>query len=66
MLTQGRSILYLKKILPNQKSAIITCGYMAEGSLGWKIKNVSNQKTITIDNKPYANRCSIHSLKIIF
>ena len=63
MLTQGRSILYLKKILPNQKSAIITCGYMAEGSLGWKIKNVSNQKTITIDNKPYANRCSIHSLK---
>ncbi|MDF2588207.1 MAG: fold metallo-hydrolase [Anaerocolumna sp.] len=63
MLTQGRSILYLKKILPNPKSAIITCGYMAEGSLGWKIKNMSNQKTITIDNKPYANRCSIHSLK---
>lgn len=63
MLTQGRSILYLKKILPNPKSAIITCGYMAEGSLGWKIKNLSNQKTITIDNKPYANRCSIHSLK---
>lgn len=63
MLTQGRSILYLKKILPNSKSAIITCGYMAEGSLGWKIKNMSNQKTLTIDNKPYPNRCSIHSLK---
>lgn len=63
MLTQGRSILYLKKILPNSKSAIIICGYMAEGSLGWKIKNMSNQKTITIDNKAYANRCSIHSLK---
>jgi metallo-beta-lactamase family protein len=63
MLTQGRSILYLKKILPNPKSSIITCGYMAEGSLGWKIKNMSNQKTITIDNKSYPNRCSIHSLK---
>jgi metallo-beta-lactamase family protein len=63
MLTQGRSILYLKKILPNPKSAIITCGYMAEGSLGWKIKNMSNKKTITIDNKAYHNKCSIHSLK---
>ena len=63
MLTQGRSILYLKKILPNPKSSIITCGYMAEGSLGWKIKNMSNQKTITVDGKAYPNKCSIHSLR---
>lgn len=62
MLTQGRSILYLKKILPNPKSAIILCGYMAEGSIGKKIKD-GYQKTITIDNKAYPNKCSIHSLK---
>lgn len=63
MLTQGRSVLYLKKILPNSKSSIITCGYMSEGSLGWKIKNMSDKKYITIDNKSYPNRCSIYSLK---
>lgn len=62
MLTQGRSILYLKKVLPKQNCAIITCGYMADGSLGKKIKD-GKQKTITIDNKAYPNRCSIHSLK---
>ena len=62
MLTQGRSILYLKKILPRSNCAILTCGYMAEGGLGWKIKNCPTQKTITIDQKAYANRCDIKCL----
>ena len=62
MLTQGRSILYLKKILPRSNCAILTCGYMAEGGIGWKIKNCPTQKTITIDQKAYANRCSINNL----
>lgn len=59
MLTQGRSILYLKKILPRSNCSIITCGYMAEGGIGWKIKNNPTQKTITIDQKAYPNRCDI-------
>ena len=63
MLNQGRSVLYLKKFLPNAKNSIILCGYMAEGSLGWKIKNLPSQKTITIDNKAYPNRCNIYSLR---
>mgnify|MGYP001622898687 CR=1 FL=1 len=62
MLTQGRSILYLKKILPRSNCAILTCGYMSEGSIGWKIKNNSSQKTITIDKKSYKNKCDIKNL----
>lgn len=62
MLTQGRSILYLKKILPRSNCSILTCGYMAEGGIGWKIKNNPMQKTITIDKKPYKNKCDIKNL----
>lgn len=62
MLTQGRSILYLKKILPRSNCSILTCGYMAEGGIGWKIKNFPTQKTITIDQKAYPNRCDIKCL----
>lgn len=62
MLTQGRSILYLKKILPRSNCTVLTCGYMAEGGIGWKIKNNPSQKTITIDSKAYPNRCDIKSV----
>jgi len=62
MLTQGRSILYLKKILPRSNCSILTCGYMAEGGIGWKIKNNLSQRTITIDQKAYPNRCDIKCL----
>lgn len=62
MLTQGRSIMYLKKILPRNNCCILTCGYMAEGGLGWKIKNNPEQKSITIDKIQYKNRCNIKCL----
>lgn len=62
MLTQGRSIMYLKKILPKKNCAVITCGYMAEGGIGYRIKNHPEDKTITIDNVAYKNRCGISSL----
>lgn len=63
MLVQGRSVLYLKKILPRSNCSILTCGYMAEGTIGDKIKNYPEQKTITIDKVQYRNRCNIHSLR---
>lgn len=63
MLTQGRSILYLKSILPKENCSIITCGYMAEGTLGYKIKNESGQKNIMIDQKAYPNKAKIFTLK---
>ena len=62
MLTQGRSVQYLKEILPRKNCTILTCGYMVEDSLGWKIKNRSAQKTITIEKKACKNRCSVKSM----
>lgn len=62
MLTQGRSILYLKKILSRRNCCVLTCGYIVEGGVGWRIKNCPTQKTITIDGKAYPNRCDIKSL----
>lgn len=62
MLTQGRSVLYLKKILPRNNCSILTCGYMAEGTIGDKIKNCPDRKTITVDKVAYKNRCGINSL----
>ena len=35
---------------------------MAQGGIGWKIKNNSKQKTITIDNVAYKNRADIKCL----
>ncbi len=63
MLVQGRSVLYLKKILPRANSAILLCGYQAEGTLGYSIKNTPSQRTITIDDVAYKNRCDLKVLK---
>lgn len=62
MLSQGRSVQYLKEILPRKNCCILTCGYMVEDSLGWKIKHRSEQRTLTIDHKPCRCRCSVKSL----
>lgn len=62
MLSQGRSVQYLKEILPRKNCCILTCGYMVEDSLGWKIKHRSEQKILTIDHKPCKCRCSVKSL----
>ena len=61
MASQGRCLLHLQKILPNPNNTILTCGYMADGTIGAKI--VSGQKTITIDSKTYPNRCKLETLK---
>lgn len=63
MLTKGRSKSYLKSILPDEDACVLFVGYSTEGSLSWKVKNSKEQKTITIDNKPYRNRCGIVSLQ---
>ena len=36
---------------------------MAEGTIGDKIKNYPERKTITIDKVSYKNRCNIYSLR---
>jgi metallo-beta-lactamase family protein len=63
MINAGRSKHYVKDILPRSNDCIIFCGYTCEGTIGWKIKNESEQKTITIDGKPYKNKCQVVNLK---
>ncbi len=62
MLSQGRSVQYLKEILPRKNCCIITCGYMVEDSLGWKIKHRADWQTLTIDRKPCRCRCAVKCL----
>jgi metallo-beta-lactamase family protein len=63
MMTAGRVVYYTKSILPDARATILFCGFSAENSLAYKIKNGKEQKTISIDGKPYRNRCSIVDLK---
>ena len=53
----------LQKILPDSRSHILFVGFSNENSLATKIKNGNKQKTISIDGKSIANRCSISDLK---
>jgi metallo-beta-lactamase family protein len=62
MMNQGRSKSWAKTILPNPCSTILFIGYSAMSTLASKIKFGKAQKTITIDGKPYRNKCSIVDL----
>lgn len=62
MMTAGRSRFYVKNLLPNSNATVLFCGYASEGSLAWKIKNGTEQKTINIDGKPYRNKINIVDL----
>ena len=59
----GRSRQWAKAILPNRNAHIIFVGFSTENALAGKIKFGNKQKTISIDGKPYANRCGITDLK---
>jgi metallo-beta-lactamase family protein len=63
MVNNGRSVHYLKDMLPRSNDCIVFCGFMCEGTIGWKIKNEVKQKTITIDGKVYPNKCQVMNLK---
>ena len=62
MLTAGRSVKWVQSVLPNANDCILFAGYSTEGSLAYRIKNGSEQKTISINGKPYKNRANIISL----
>jgi metallo-beta-lactamase family protein len=62
MITAGRSVNYVKEYLPNPNDCIVTCGFMAEGSIGWQIRNSGNKANIKIDGKLYKNKCQIFNL----
>lgn len=62
MLSAGRSVRWVQSILPNENDCILFVGYCGVDTLSFKIKNGSCQKTITINGKPYKNKCNLVSL----
>lgn len=62
MLCAGRAVKYVQNMLPNENDCILFVGFSTIGTLSWKIKNLSDQKTININGKPYKNKCQICDL----
>ena len=59
MMNQGMSALLSKYYIPNKKVTILSCGYMAENSLGWQIKQ--RQESVVLNGEKLTNRCFYHS-----
>ena len=58
-LVSGRAISYIPNILSYWRNHILFCGFLPEGTLGWKIKN-SKSKYIKINDKiSCRNQCYI-------
>lgn len=63
MLTAGRSVGWLGKLLPSSNNYIIFVGYIpTDGGIGIKIQQ-GKCKTLSISGKRVANKCNIVSLK---
>ena len=64
MLSKGRSRLWLKKIIEDEKNTILFVGYASENTLAHTIKKAKNSRSkIKIDDVEYRNRCKIVDLK---
>lgn len=61
MMNAGYSVYVASQLLPHAKNNIVFCGYSAEGTLAWKIKQ-KKTKTITIDGRPVPSRCGVINL----
>lgn len=62
MCTNGRSVAWVKNLLPGSKNFICFCGFSSEDSLASKIKNGKDNKFIHVEGKPVANRCNVITL----
>ena len=60
MMQNGRITTYLPTILSHWENHILFCGFLSEGSLGWKIKQ--KDKYISLNGKHILNQCRISSL----
>lgn len=63
MLTAGRSVNWVKDILPHAEDCVMFIGYSAESSLANIIKHGSDKKSITINGSEVKNRANIVDLK---
>lgn len=61
MMSAGYSVYVASELLPRSNNCIIFCGYSAEGTLSWKIKQ-KKTKTISIDGKAIRSRCQVANL----
>lgn len=59
MCTNGRSVAWVKKLLPDADSHVIFCGYSAEDTIAQKIKDDKDNRFIKIDGQILANKCGI-------
>lgn len=60
MCEAGRVLNHLKEGVENEKNTILLVGYMAEGTLGYKIQN--KEKILNIDNKEYQLKADVQKL----
>lgn len=63
MLQSGRSVCWARALLPHSNDCLILCGYCGENTLGWKIKNCSEQKTININGVAVKNRAQVVNIR---
>lgn len=64
MLSKGRSRLWLKRVIEDERNTIMFVGYASENTLAATIKNGKGKNAkIMIDDKQYKNRCKIVDLK---
>lgn len=63
MLNAGRSVKWATSLLPRSGDCILFMGYTGEDTLGWKIKNSKEHKTVSINGTPIRNKCQIVDLK---
>lgn len=61
MMNAGRILCHLKTILPDDKNAILFCGYAGEDTIAARIKS-GNSKYINVEGDEIANRARIVTL----
>lgn len=63
MLQSGRSVRWAKELLPHSNDCLILSGYCGENTLGYKIKNCSDQKTISINGTQVKNKAQVVNIR---
>ena len=63
MLQSGRSVRWAKELLPHSNDCLILSGYCGENTLGYKIKNCSDQKTISINGVQVKNKAQVVNVR---
>lgn len=63
MLQSGRSVKWCRELLSHSEDCLILSGYCGENTLGYKIKNFPEQKTISINGVPVKNKAQIINIR---